>query len=215
MDLDLGNGSEEGCDLLKSIKVNRKTMHIPVIVFTGSDLDNISSETLAGLSDAIITKDNHGLERLLKETDGFLNKIKLDQPIVPIEKKAYDNLEGKKILLVDDDMRNIYALTNMLENRKMIVIPATNGIEALEKLQNVSGVDIVLMDIMMPEMDGYEAIKRIREMQGFNDIPIIALTAKAMIQDKEKCIEAGASDYISKPVNMDTLSGLIYEWLNK
>ena len=215
LDLDLGNGSEEGCDLLKSIKVNRKTMHIPVIVFTGSDLDNISSETLAGLSDAIITKDNHGLERLLKETDGFLNKIKLDQPIVPIEKKAYDNLEGKKILLVDDDMRNIYALTNMLENRKMIVIPATNGIEALEKLQNVSGVDIVLMDIMMPEMDGYEAIKRIREMQRFNDIPIIALTAKAMIQDKEKCIEAGASDYISKPVNMDTLSGLIYEWLNK
>lgn len=215
LDLDLGNGSVEGCDLLKSIKVNRKTMHIPVIVFTGSDLENISSETLAGLSDAIITKDNHGLERLLKETNVFLNTIKNDVSTTSIEKHLFEDLEGKKVLLVDDDMRNIYALTSMLENKKMIIIPATNGKDALEKLQKYPEVDLILMDIMMPEMDGYEAMSKIRAIKGFEKIPVIALTAKAMNHDKEKCLEAGASDYISKPVNMDNLSELISKWLKK
>jgi signal transduction histidine kinase/CheY-like chemotaxis protein len=217
LDLDLGNGTEEGCNLLKSIKGNDLTKHIPVIVFTGTDFDSLTGEALLGLSDAIVSKDGQSLDKLMKETDVFLTSIektnKFDVPEMP----EYMNniIANKTVLLVDDDMRNIYALTSLLENQKMTVIPATNGKEALTKLEKYPHVDLILMDIMMPEMDGYEAMQKIRMIERFKTVPILALTAKAMVGDKEKCIQCGASDYISKPVNMEILFSMMRVWLYK
>lgn len=122
-------------------------------------------------------------------------------------------MEGKKILVVDDDMRNVFALTTALENQKMKTVFAENGRECLDVLQKNPDIDLVLMDIMMPEMDGYEAIRSIRRIPEHTDLPVIALTAKAMKNDREKCIQAGASDYISKPVNLEQLFSLIKIWL--
>lgn len=192
-------------------------MLIPVIVFTGTDINSMNNETLKGLSDAIVSKDGEALDKLMKETDHFLTSIdkskEPEKPVLP----AYMNemFAGKKVLLVDDDMRNIYALTNMLENQKMTVIPASNGRDALEKLAKYRDVDIILMDIMMPEMDGFEAMQQIRLIPKYKSTPILALTAKAMVGDKEKCIQCGASDYISKPVNMESLFSMMRIWLYK
>lgn len=217
LDLDLGNGSEEGCALLKSIKESPSTMLIPVIVFTGTDIDSMNDETLIGLSDAIVSKDGESLDKLMKETDNFLSSIEkpkeIAKPVIPIFME--EMLAGKQVLLVDDDMRNIYALTNMLENNKMRVIPASNGRDALEKLSKYKDVDIILMDIMMPEMDGFEAMQNIRMIDRYKSTPILALTAKAMVGDREKCIQCGASDYISKPVNMENLFSMMRVWLFK
>jgi CheY-like chemotaxis protein len=122
-------------------------------------------------------------------------------------------LANKKVLIVDDDIRNIFAMTSLLERHKMEILSAERGQHALEIIQEVSGIDVVLMDIMMPEMDGYEIMRAIRNLYGFKELPIIALTAKAMKGDREKCIEAGASDYISKPVDTDRLLLLLRTWL--
>jgi CheY-like chemotaxis protein len=122
-------------------------------------------------------------------------------------------LAGKRVLIVDDDARNIFAITSALERYRMEIVYAENGRAALERLQDTPGVDLVLMDIMMPEMDGYEAMRAIREMEQFRSLPIIALTAKAMLGDREKCIGAGASDYIAKPVDLDQLFSLLRVWL--
>jgi signal transduction histidine kinase/CheY-like chemotaxis protein len=217
LDLDLGNGSEEGCALLKSIKESPSTMLIPVIVFTGTDIDSMNDETLLGLSDAIVSKDGESLDKLMKETSTFLTSIDKPKDIAKTVIPVYmeEMLAGKQVLLVDDDMRNIYALTNMLENNKMRVIPASNGRDALEKLAKYKDVDIILMDIMMPEMDGFEAMQQIRKIDRYKSTPILALTAKAMVGDKEKCIQCGASDYISKPVNMENLFSMMRIWLFK
>ncbi|MFN8164648.1 MAG: response regulator [Bacteroidia bacterium] len=217
LDLDLGNGPEEGSNFLQEIKSQKSIQHIPVIVFTGTDIDELTGETLKGLSEAIIAKDGESLDRLMKETESFLNSIEEDEEeIIPeMPESITKMLEGKKVLLADDDMRNIYALTSVLESNKMTVIPATNGREALQKLNKYPEIDIVLMDIMMPEMDGYTAMQEIRAIEMFRTIPIIALTAKAMIGDREKCLQCGASDYISKPVNIETLFSMMRVWLYK
>jgi CheY-like chemotaxis protein len=177
----------------------------------------MNGETLRGLSEAIIAKDGESLDRLMKETESFLSSINEEESTATPEmpEQMLNMLEGKRVLLADDDMRNIYALTSVLESHKMTVIPATNGKEAIQKLVKYPDVDIVLMDIMMPEMDGYEAMQEIRNMELFKTIPIIALTAKAMVGDREKCLQCGASDYISKPVNMDHLFSLMRVWLYK
>jgi CheY-like chemotaxis protein len=202
---------------LEQIKSTKETHHIPVIVFTGTDIDSMTGETLRGLSEAIIAKDGESLDRLMKETESFLSSIdeKDNAPTPDMPEFMVNMLEGKRVLLADDDMRNIYALTSVLESHKMTVIPATNGKEAIEKLVKYPDVDIVLMDIMMPEMDGFAAMQQIRTMELFKTVPIIALTAKAMIGDREKCLQCGASDYISKPVNMDHLFSLMRVWLYK
>jgi CheY-like chemotaxis protein len=124
-------------------------------------------------------------------------------------------LAGKKVLIVDDDVRNIFAMTSMLERYKMNVLSAETGPEAIHTLQTTDGIDIVLMDIMLPEMDGYEAMRTIRNIYGFGELPIIALTAKAMKGDREKCIEAGASDYVSKPVDTERLLTMLRSWLHR
>jgi CheY-like chemotaxis protein len=124
-------------------------------------------------------------------------------------------LAGKKVLIVDDDVRNIFAMTSMLERYKMQVVVAETGKEAIRQLHETEGIDLILMDIMLPEMDGYETMRAIRSMYGFASMPIIALTAKAMKGDREKCIEAGASDYISKPVDTEPLLSLLRSWLHR
>jgi CheY-like chemotaxis protein len=124
-------------------------------------------------------------------------------------------LHGRKVLVVDDDARNIFALTSLLENHEMQVISATNGRQAIKTLQSTPDVSIVLMDIMMPEMDGYQTIEAIRERPNYRRLPIVALTAKAMKGDREKCLDAGASDYLAKPVNTEQLLSLVRMWLHR
>jgi hypothetical protein len=157
-------------------------------------------------------------ERLLDETSLFLHRVQanLPQPQQQILEKLHQTdpiLADKKVLVVDDDVRNIFALTSMLERHRMQVIYAENGRDGLAMLQNTPDVDVVLMDVMMPEMDGYETMRAVRKLSQFASLPMIALTAKAMKGDREKCIEAGASDYITKPVDPEQLLSLLRVWL--
>ena len=216
LDLDLGNGPEEGIAFLHKIKLDDKYSQIPVIIFTGSEIDAETEVKIRNLSAKIVNKDSGSLDKLIEETELFLHNIsacELNAPVIP----AYmvDILKNKTVLVVDDDMRNIYALSNALEGQGMIVITAGNGIEAIERLKQNPDTDIVLMDIMMPEMDGFQAMQAIKKIEQLNQIPIISLTAKAMVGDREKCIQCGASDYISKPVNSDQLFSLMRVWLYK
>jgi CheY-like chemotaxis protein len=160
------------------------------------------------------------MDRLLAETALFLHRVEanLPQPKRQMLEQLYrldPVLVGKKVLIVDDDVRNIFALTSVLERHQMQALYAENGRDALELLQNTPDINVVLMDVMMPEMDGYETMRAIRKLRKFKALPIIALTAKAMKGDREKCIEAGASDYITKPVDIEQLLSLLRVWLYK
>jgi CheY-like chemotaxis protein len=189
-----------------------------VVVFTGKELNDEEQMRLKVMAKSIILKDVQSPERLLDETALFLHRVVTDLP--DEKQKMLDRLHGsneilrgRKVLVVDDDVRNIFALTSLLENQEMDVVSATNGRNAIDLIQNTRDVSIVLMDIMMPEMDGYETMREIRKAQEFRTIPILALTAKAMKGDREKCLNAGASDYIAKPVNTDQLLSLMRVWL--
>jgi CheY-like chemotaxis protein len=166
----------------------------------------------------VIIKDVTTLERLLDETALFLHRVEANLPerkqrVLRRLAKSDPQLAERNVLVVDDDLRNIFALTSLLEGHKMHVQYAENGRRALSKLEENANIDVVLMDIMMPEMDGYEALRKIRERSQWKDLPVIALTAKAMQGDREKCLEAGASDYITKPVDADQLLSLLRVWL--
>ncbi|HRH64859.1 MAG TPA: response regulator [Bacteroidia bacterium] len=218
MDLDLGNGQEEGISLLEKIKSTPSHASTPVIVFTGTDVNEEQEHYLKKLSQAIVLKSGPSIERLIEETGRFLISIKEnseEQTGFKIPVQMENLLHGRHVLLVDDDMRNIYALSSVLENNNMNVITATNGRDALSKLGQHPEIEIILMDIMMPEMDGYQAMQEIRKDKKVHSLPIIALTAKAMVGDREKCIQCGASDYISKPVNTEQLLSLMRVWLYK
>jgi CheY-like chemotaxis protein len=159
-------------------------------------------------------------ERLLDETALFLHRVVTDLPadkqrMLQLLHGSDEDLVGKTVLLVDDDARNIFALSSVLERRGMKVLTATTGSEAIEILERQSNPAIVLMDIMMPEMDGYQTIAKIRENSAYRRLPIVALTAKAMKGDREKCLEAGASDYLAKPVNTDQLLAALRMWLHR
>ncbi len=182
------------------------------------ELPQQEQERLKSLALKGIVKEVRTPERLLDETALFLHRVvsKLPEERRQMLEKltlSADSLAGKKVLVVDDDVRNIFALTAVLERHKMAVLSAENGRAALEELVQNPDVNIVLMDIMMPEMDGFETMRQIRQMKQFESLPMIALTAKAMKGDREKCIEAGASDYISKPVDTDQLVSLLRVWL--
>jgi CheY-like chemotaxis protein len=191
---------------------------MPVVVFTGKELTATEQAQLRSMAKSVVLKDVESPERLLHETALFLHRVIAD---LPKEKQAMlerihgsnEVLRGRKVLVVDDDARNIFALASLLENQEMEVITATSGRMALEIVARTSDLSIVLMDIMMPDMDGYETIRNIREDPRFRTLPILALTARAMAGDREKCLDAGASDYISKPVNTDQLLSLMRVWL--
>jgi CheY-like chemotaxis protein len=189
-------------------------------VFTGKELTDAEQARLRVVAKSVVLKDVQSPERLLDETSLFLHRVVSD---LPDEKRRMidrlhgsgEALRGRKVLVVDDDARNIFALTTILETREMDVISATNGRQAIELIQNTPDLSIVLMDIMMPEMDGYETMREIRNDPRFLKLPILALTAKAMKGDREKCLNAGASDYIAKPVNTDQLLALLRVWLHR
>ncbi|GAA0137346.1 hypothetical protein YSY43_41870 [Paenibacillus sp. YSY-4.3] len=218
MVLDLMLTDMTGFELLDQIRDDENLNDLPIIIYTGKDLDKKEETRLRKYAESIIIKDVKSPERLLDETTLFLHRVEADLPedkrkILQKLHNKEELFEGKKILLVDDDVRNVFALSSVLEGYRMNVVYAENGREALEILEEQSDFDLILMDMMMPEMDGYEAMRRIREKQEFAKLPIIALTAKAMKEDRSKCIEAGASDYVKKPIQTDQLLSLMRVWL--
>jgi len=218
--LDLGLSDMSGLDLLEQMRADRALSQVPVIIYTGKDLTRSEEAELRRLAQTIIIKDVKSPDRLLDETTLFLHRVESALP--PAKQRLLDQLHrsdplltGKKALVVDDDIRNIFALTSILERHQMEVRYAENGRDALRILGENPDIDVVLMDVMMPEMDGYEATRLIRDNTTFEDLPIIAITAKAMKGDREKCINAGASDYVTKPVDSDQLISLLRVWLSR
>jgi CheY-like chemotaxis protein len=209
-----------GFEILEKLKADESLSDIPVVVFTGRELTAEEDATLHTMARSIVVKGVESPERLLDETSLFLHRVVTDLPIEKQEMlerltRSDEDLVGKTALLVDDDARNIFALSSVLERRGMRVLAATTGGEAIELVQSTPDVDIVLMDIMMPEMDGYQTIGAIREDPAFRRLPIIALTAKAMKGDREKCLESGASEYLAKPVNTEQLLTAMRSWLHR
>jgi CheY-like chemotaxis protein len=218
--LDLGLQDMNGFDLLEKMRADKELSQLPVIIYTGKELTKPEEMRLRQLAQTIIIKDVKSPERLLDETTLFLHRVESALPpekqrLLDLMHRSDPTLKGKKALIVDDDIRNIFALTSILERYEMEVQYAENGHDALKILGQNPEIDVVLMDVMMPEMDGYEATRRIRENENFEDLPIIAITAKAMKGDREKCIAAGASDYVTKPVDSDQLVGLLRVWLSR
>jgi len=220
MVLDLVLPDRPGLELLHEIKGRPDLSALPIVVYTAKDLNREEELQLRRLARTIILKDVRSPERLLDETALYLhrNAERLPEPKRRILQQLHSSdavLAGKKVVLVDDDIRNIFALTSVLERHGMEVVSVESGKDALAVLQKSAHVDGVLMDIMLPEMDGYETTRRIRDIPRFKKLPIIALTAKAMKGDREKCIEAGASDYIAKPVDPDQLLTLLRLWMHR
>jgi CheY-like chemotaxis protein len=216
--LDLRLPDMTGFEVLERMHEDKALRDIPVVVFTGKELNADEESRLQALARKVVVKGVESPERLFDETALFLHRVISNMPAEKlrlIEKLHHeqDLLAGKEVLVVDDDVRNIFALSSILERHGMIVKSATTGREAIEILENEPDVSAVLMDIMMPEMDGYETIKHIRHNSRFRRLPIIALTAKAMKGDRDKCLEAGASDYLAKPVNTEQLLNTIKLWL--
>jgi CheY-like chemotaxis protein len=220
MVLDLRLPDMSGFEVLEKLSSQSGSADLPVVVFTGRELSLEEDTRLHELARSVVVKDVESPERLLDETSLFLHRVIAD---LPAEKQKMldrlhhsdDALVGKKVVVVDDDVRNIFALSSVLERRGMTVLSATTGREAIALLESTEGVAIVLMDIMMPEMDGYQTMQVIRENVAFRRLPIIALTAKAMKGDREKCLEAGASEYLAKPVNTEQLLSALRMWLHR
>jgi CheY-like chemotaxis protein/signal transduction histidine kinase len=222
--LDLKLPDISGFDLLDQIKEKEGLKHTPVIINTAMELDREKMLHIMKYSEAMVLKTDKSNDRLLDEVSLFINKLKKPAASTntyissPGNNKKASTLEkalqNKTILITDDDMRNIFALSSALHEYELNILIANNGVEALDHLEKKPDIDLVLMDIMMPEMDGYTAMRQIRAQKKFSNLPIIALTAKAMKNDREKCIEAGANDYISKPVDVDKLLSLLRVWLS-
>jgi HAMP domain-containing protein/CheY-like chemotaxis protein/GAF domain-containing protein len=220
MVLDLKLPQMTGFALLEKVKKDERFKALPIIIYTGKDLTRKEETELKKYAETIVVKDANSPERLLDETALFLHRVEAKLP--PEKRKMLEQLhsadiifQNKKVLIVDDDVRNAFALTNALEVRGMEVLFAETGMDAIEVLKQNPDLDLVLMDVMMPEMDGYETTRMIRTLPRFKRLPIVALTAKAMKGDREKCIASGASDYISKPVEIDQLLSLMRVWLYK
>jgi len=215
---DIGRDISEGVKHLLELQGHLKAANIPLIIYIDTDISVDDEMQLKKISNAIVRNSVASNDRLMAEMELFLYKLQQSTNTItgmPEVKSVFDkSLANKKILLVDDDMRNVFALSAALELHDLKVLTATDGKDALEKLKQHRDIDLVLMDIMMPEMDGYEATQRIRKELRLN-LPIIALTAKAMTGDREKCIEAGASDYVTKPVDMQKLLSVVRVWLAK
>ena len=222
MDLNLPDLS--GYELLERMSEQDDVSFPPVIVYTGRVLDRDEEQRLARHSRSIIIKDARSPERLLDEVTLFLHQVEAELPLerqrMLREARSRDSaLEGRRVLVVEDDVRNVFALTSVLEPKGIEIEIARNGREALDALARTRAgrrpVDLVLMDIMMPEMDGYTAMREIRKQPALKSLPIIALTAKAMRDDQQKCLAAGANDYIAKPLDVEKLLSLIRVWMPK
>ncbi|MEK6279524.1 MAG: HAMP domain-containing protein [Acidobacteriota bacterium] len=218
MVLDLRLPDMSGFELIERLQTDLGRYDLPIIVYTGKELTRKEELHLKRVADAIIVKEASSPERLLAETALFLHRVEanLPEPKRRMLEKFHRSdpvLAGRKVLVVDDDVRNIFALTSALEAHNMEVVHAENGQEGIDLLKANPDIEAVLMDIMMPEMDGYEAITAIRQMDEFKQLPIIALTAKAMKADRDHCLEVGASDYISKPLDIAQLLSLLRVWL--
>jgi len=220
MVLDLRLPDMTGFQVLEELGSDPVLSELPVVVFTGKELTAEEDAQLHMLARSVVVKGVESPERLLDETALFLHRVVADLP--PEKQKMLERLHrsdealvGKKVLVVDDDVRNIFALSSVLERRGMTVLTAGTGREAIATLESTPDAAIVLMDIMMPEMDGYETMQVIRQNSSFRRLPIVALTAKAMKGDREKCLEAGASEYLAKPVNTEQLLSALRMWLHR
>jgi HAMP domain-containing protein/CheY-like chemotaxis protein/signal transduction histidine kinase len=220
MVLDLRLPDMSGFQVLESLRDTPSLADLPVVVFTGKELSPEEDAQLRTLARSVVVKGVESPERLLDETALFLHRVVADLP--PEKQRMLDQLHSsddalfnKKVLIVDDDVRNIFALSSVLERRGMSVLTAGTGREAIGTIESTPDIAIVLMDIMMPEMDGYETMQVIRQNPSFRRLPIVALTAKAMKGDREKCLEAGASEYLAKPVNTEQLLSALRMWLHR
>jgi CheY-like chemotaxis protein len=216
--VDLVLPDQSGADLIRAIHLELGSAAPPVIVYTAKALTRQEETELRRLSEAIVLKDAHSPERLLDETALFLHRVqsKLPEPkrkLIEQVQRDDPTLSDRKVLVIDDDVRNIFAITTALESYRMQVVYAESGRAGIELLEAQSDINAILMDVMMPEMDGFETTQRIRRDERFKHLPIIMVTAKAMKGDREKCLAAGASDYITKPVDMDQLRSLLRVWL--
>lgn len=216
--LDLGLPDMSGIELLENMRLSESEPYVPVIVYTGKELTPEERGMLDKYAERVMVKDVRSPERLLDETALFMHRVETD---LPKEKRRVIRMlhdleaifDGRKVLIVDDDMRNVFALTSVLEEKGLKLLVASNGQECLDMLEENPDINLVLMDIMMPVMDGYEAMRRIRKQKRFSKLPIITLTAKAMKGDRAACIEAGASDYLAKPVDTEKLVSMLRVWL--
>jgi CheY-like chemotaxis protein len=215
--LDLGLSDMSGFDLLDRLHAEGVAVP-PVIIYTGRELSREEADRLQRYAESVIVKGVKSAERLLDETSLFLPRVVSELP--ESQRRMIASLHdqdalfaGKRVLLVDDDMRNTFALAKLLRERELVVDIASDGVQALAFLEQHPDVDVVLMDIMMPELDGYEATRRIRAQERFRRLPVIALTAKAMKDDRERCMQAGASDYLPKPVDLERLLSMLRVWL--
>jgi CheY-like chemotaxis protein len=216
--LDLKLPDMTGFELLEQMQGAPSLRDTPVVVFTGKQLNEDEELKLRAVAKSVVLKDVQSPERLFDETALFLHRVVADLPEakrIMLERlhASNDVLRHRSVLIVDDDARNIFALTSLLENHEMNVLTATNGRQAIELIEQTPDLSVLLMDIMMPEMDGYQTMREIRKNASYRMLPILALTAKAMKGDREKCLEAGASDYIAKPVNTEQLLSLLRVWL--
>ncbi|CAO4173360.1 HAMP domain-containing protein [Methylorubrum aminovorans] len=210
--IDLGLPDIGGSELIEQIRASQDGEELPIIVYTGRELTAAEEQQLRQTASTIILKDTRSSERLLDETALFLhraiNRLPVEEQIL-VERKDAVSLQGCRVILVDDDLRNIFSLTSALEQHGLEVLFAENGQDGIALLKSNPNVDAMLIDIMMPGMDGYETMRAIRAEAGFHSLPLIAVTAKAMKGDREKCLEAGASDYVSKPIDMDQLLAVL------
>ncbi len=217
--LDMGIPDAQSYQLLEEAKKDPNLENLPIIIFTGKSLSMTEEQRIKQYADSIVVKTAHSYQRMLDEVSLFLHLVE-DKKKTTARSNDHKKLgvlteilNGKTVLIVDDDVRNIFSLSKSLEHLKMNVVTAMNGKEAMAKLEENNHIDVVLLDMMMPEMDGYETAKQIRNNNQWKNLPVIAVTAKAMTGDREKCISAGASDYITKPVDIDQLLSLLRVWL--
>jgi CheY-like chemotaxis protein len=217
--IDLKQPDMNAFDFISRLQSHPGGRELPVIVYTGDDLSAEDGQRMKELAKTALVRGVRSAERLLEETALFLHRVESNLPegqrrLLEQARQSKDKwIAGGSALIVDDDVRNIFAITSLLERHKLNVLHAESGRQALDLLKAAPPLDIILMDIMMPEMDGYEAIRAIRQMPEYRVVPIVALTAKAMKGDRDKCIEAGASDYITKPVNLEDLIWTLRAWL--